>query len=257
MGAIYHTTAVIEPLTDFIFCTDRPIDQGERVFILDRLFTALSNAYSTLKDYYNTLESRIQAQKILINGSLFPYRVTFSFNDEVVTMTYHRWLHQDKLLWVAETDRSESVIVKFSRRYCSDAHRLLAEAGFAPKLYYADGEDSTDILRMIVMQNIEDTIPLGDVPTLHRPQVFGQIRQALKLLHDNDFVFGDLRPPNILVTKDCQKVMLVDFDWSGKLGVARYPAGGVNPEHAWPDGVEANGLIEIAHDLKWFKTLNS
>ncbi|CAG8755776.1 13803_t:CDS:1, partial [Acaulospora colombiana] len=69
--------------------------------------------------------------------------------------------------------------------------------------------------------------------------------------------FGDLRPPNILVTKDCQKVMLIDFDWSGKLGVARYPAGGVNPEYAWPDGVEANGRIEREHDLGWFKTLNS
>ncbi|PVF94056.1 hypothetical protein CPB86DRAFT_876678 [Serendipita vermifera] len=235
MGAIYHTTTVVEPLTDFIFCADRPMDQ----------------------DYYNTLESRIQAQMIPINTSLFPYRITYSFNDEVVTMTYHRWLHQDKLVWVAETARGESVIVKFARRYCSGAHQLLAEAGLVPKLYYADGEDSTEIFRMIVMENIEGTIPLCAVPTPQRPQVFGQIRQALTLLHDNHFVFGDLRPPNILVTKDCQKVMLIDFDWSRKLGVARYPAGGVNPEHAWPDGVEANGRIEIEHDLKWFKTLNT
>jgi hypothetical protein len=257
MGAIYHTTAVIEPLTDFVFCADRPMDQGEKVFVLDRLFTALSNAYSTLKEYYSTLESRIQAKTIPINMSLFPYRVMYSFNNEAITMMYCRWLHQDKLVWVAETALRESIIVKFTRRYCSDAHKLLAGAGLAPKLYYADREDSTDILRMIVMQNIEGTIPLGNVPTLHRPQVFSQIRRALTLLHDNDFVFGDLRPPNILVTEDYQKVMLIDFDWSGKLGVARYPAAGVNPEHAWPDGVEANGLIERTHDLEWFNTLNS
>jgi hypothetical protein len=175
MGAIYHTTAVIEPLTDFIFCADRPVDQGARVFVLDRLFTALSNAYNTLKDYYGTLESRIRAQTISINTSLFPYRVAFSSNDEVFTMTYLRWLDQDKLIWTAETSRRESVIVKFARRYCSDAHQLLADAGLAPKLYYADKEDSTEILRMIVMQNIEATIPLSNVPTLHRPRVFDEI----------------------------------------------------------------------------------
>ncbi|RVD82678.1 uncharacterized protein DFL_007096 [Arthrobotrys flagrans] len=253
LGAIYHTQSIIEPLTDFIFCGDRPIDYGARLLVLTRLFAALSNAYDLLKNYYKTLESKIRNREIPIDSSLFPYRNIYSSNDSVVTFTYFGLLQADKLVWAAQTSQNESVIVKFTHQYCSDAHRLLAEAGFAPKLYYAD-ENST--LQMIVMQHIKGTVFLSEVPESHRAQIHSQFRQALKLLHNNDFVFGDLRPSNILVTDDYQKVLLIDFDWSGKQGVARYPAGGVNREHAWPTGVEANGLIEKEHDLRWLQTLN-
>lgn len=254
LGAIYQTQSIIEPLTDFIFCGDRPIDYGTKLLVLTRLFAALSNAYDLLKNYYETLEFKIQNQEISINSSLFPYRSTYSFNNSVVTFTYFGLLQTDKLVWAAQTSQNDSIIIKFTHQYCSDAHRLLAEAGFAPKLYYADKEDSA--LEMVVMQHIKDAVFLSEVPEFYRAQIHSQIRQALKLLHDNDFVFGDLRPPNILVTDDYQKVMLIDFDWSGKQGVARYPAGGVNQEHAWPAGVEANGLIEKEHDLRWLQTLN-
>ena len=257
LGAIYHTTAVIEPLTDFIFCADRPMDQGARIFTLARLFVSLSNAHSTLRNYYETLKSKIQDQSIPVNSSLFPYRVTFPSEGGVVAITYLQWLDEDKLVWIAETSQNESVIVKFTRHYCSNAHELLAKAGLAPILYYADEEESAENLRMIVMQNIEGAVHLDEVPRPHRPQVFDRIREALTLLHDNDFVFGDLRPPNILVTKDYQQVKIVDFDWCGKQGIARYPVGGVNREHAWPDGVETNGLIEKVHDEKWLQTLKS
>ena len=93
-------------------------------------------------------------------------------------------MQKDKPVWIARTPQNESVNVKFTRQYCADAHRLLAEAGFAPKLYHAD-EDSTDILQMTVMQNVEANVPLSEVPTPYRPQVLDKVRQALTLLHDN------------------------------------------------------------------------
>jgi len=43
-----------------------------------------------------------------------------------------------------------------------------------------------------------------------------------------EFVHGDLREPNMLC--DGEKVMLVDFDWGGKVGEAYYPTARLSPE---------------------------
>ena len=50
-----------------------------------------------------------------------------------------------------------------------------------------------------------------------------QTKEAIKKLHDGGFVFGDLRPPNVLFSGG--RVLLIDFDWAGKSGEAQYPCG--------------------------------
>src|ERR1700743_505221 len=87
LGAIYHTTAMIEPLKDYIFCADRPIDLGTRVPFFARLFTALSNAYRILQNYYRNLESEIKTRRITIDSSLFPYRVTYPSHNGIIAIT--------------------------------------------------------------------------------------------------------------------------------------------------------------------------
>ena len=44
----------------------------------------------------------------------------------------------------------------------------------------------------------------------------------MRTLHSNGFVHGDLRAPNILLLKD-NTVRILDFDWTGCAGVAKYP----------------------------------
>lgn len=49
-------------------------------------------------------------------------------------------------------------------------------------------------------------------------------------------MFGDLRLPNIMVTKD-NEVMFIDLDWVGRDGESRYPiimAQSID----WPEGVK-------------------
>ena len=46
---------------------------------------------------------------------------------------------------------------------------------------------------------------------------------------------------------DTIDVCLVDFDWSGKVGEARYP-GFLNPQLPWHPGVHANKLLKQKHD---------
>jgi len=47
------------------------------------------------------------------------------------------------------------------------------------------------------------------------------LRAAVKVMHDADYVHGDLRSPNVLVKDD--QVYLVDFEWAGKAGAVTYP----------------------------------
>ena len=51
------------------------------------------------------------------------------------------------------------------------------------------------------------------------------------------------------------KVVLVDFDWSGKRGTARYPSDILLEKGAWHPGVQRGGLVEKAHDAFHFRAL--
>ncbi|KDQ07365.1 hypothetical protein BOTBODRAFT_120196, partial [Botryobasidium botryosum FD-172 SS1] len=64
-------------------------------------------------------------------------------------------------------------------------------------------------------------------------QIIERVEEAMKLLHGNGFVFGDLRAPNILRVDG--GAMLIDFDWAGKVGEAKYPLD-INFEVNWAEG---------------------
>ncbi len=84
-------------------------------------------------------------------------------------------------------------------------------------------------------------------------KVRSQVRKAIELLHGHNFVFGDLRLPNVMVTRD-MKVRLIDFDWAGVDGQARYPLL-ISEGIGWPEGVEALALMTREHDLDMLKRL--
>ena len=46
-------------------------------------------------------------------------------------------------------------------------------------------------------------------------------RSALELSHSRGLVFGDLHPPNVMITKDGEVKL---FDWAGEEGQAKYPS---------------------------------
>ena len=58
----------------------------------------------------------------------------------------------------------------------------------------------------------------------HRDRNFAEkLQMAAQTLHDTDFVYGDLREPNILVTED-SGLKNIDFNWYGKDGEVCYPS---------------------------------
>ncbi|KAH9971624.1 hypothetical protein BJV74DRAFT_865776 [Russula compacta] len=52
--------------------------------------------------------------------------------------------------------------------------------------------------------------------------VLSQVQDAIKILHAENIVFGDIRSPDIMLTED-ERVMLIDFDWCGVYAEGTYP----------------------------------
>jgi len=74
----------------------------------------------------------------------------------------------------------------------------------------------------------------------------------VQLLHNGQFVHGDIRDVNIFVGNLAPEVAihLVDFDWAGSIGAAVYPIDVNKSTMTRPDDVEGGGLITKEHDLK-------
>jgi len=77
--------------------------------------------------------------------------------------------------------------------------------------------------------------------------VRSMVERAIGALHANGLVFGDLRSPNVMITKD-GKVKLIDFNWAGVEGQAKYPSL-ISKEIVWSAGVKARAVINRQHDL--------
>jgi RIO-like serine/threonine protein kinase len=100
---------------------------------------------------------------------------------------------------------------------------------------------------MVVMDYV-DGITVDRAPSL--PSSFHeQVQAILTFLHQHDFVFGDIRGPNLMLTKDA-KVVLIDCDWIGKHGVSQYPIM-MSQSIKWPEGVKDGlGVMKKEHDLE-------
>ncbi|KAG6900734.1 hypothetical protein C0993_003760 [Termitomyces sp. T159_Od127] len=88
-----------------------------------------------------------------------------------------------------------------------------------------------------------------------RDKIRNKVRGIVQELHEGGFVHGDVRDINVLVDPGSLQsadvmVFLIDFDWAGAAGIARYPYD-VNTEMVRrPEGVEGGGLILLEHDLE-------
>jgi tRNA A-37 threonylcarbamoyl transferase component Bud32 len=72
------------------------------------------------------------------------------------------------------------------------------------------------------------SITHSDLLTRHRDHWTKYLMRLVKRFHAAGFVHGDLWDENILCKDD--NVVLVDFDWGGKVGEATYPTLDLHPE---------------------------
>ena len=250
---------IVQRLTDYIWTGVHSTLNDNHYNRVARIMNSLKRGVEELRSYYIGLDP-IPLRSGDIHPRFFPS--IHAYRDDqarIVAFKYTRPLENDPtcVTFCATTleDSPKAIVVKFVQRYGADAHRCLAEKGFAPRLLYhgpvgvQDGDPTYGHLRMVVMEYIEGVTldkakELGQVPKTLQAQV----TTALRHLHDDGFVFGDLRPPNIMITMN-EKIKLIDFDWAGKKGISQYPLL-ISPRLNWPDGVGGLSIMETRHDME-------
>jgi hypothetical protein len=240
-GAVFADgVPCIQPLTCNVPFLPAPMGRHLRTSQL-RLCKALRFGAGLLSQWY-------KEPKAVSDQATFPY--IRSYNDDA-NGTEVRFAYKERLdiyttgsLFLAETDNNADIIVKFVEIYGEDVHRKLFDMDMAPKLYAV--EKTAHSFQMVVM-HFEPDARMWD------PAVDGvddtkktRLKNILEALKRDDFVHGDLRCNNLLVCSD-GTVKLIDFDWAGKVGSARYPVE-LNPEAGFHRDASVGRLISFEHD---------
>lgn len=255
-GAVFADTFICQELTDYITLGSHPTHPDRGLRRVAQVLHALKECIQDLVVFYTNLADAPLPPRTP-HRLVFPCYTKYTLNGHRVTFRYIRRLTPMKsarAVFLASitspsTRKEKRVVIKFTRSYCPEAHRLLAELSLAPELLY-HGEIEGAGVQLVVMEwllNIR-TNPAGR----WTEQRIKLLRHALDALHSRGFVFGDLREPNIIITDVGPK--LVDFDWCGKGGEVRYPVD-LSKEIKWPDGVDGEEEIRADHDRAWFEII--
>jgi serine/threonine protein kinase len=226
-----------------------------------RIFHALKASLEKLNSYYDGLHP---IGDLPADSRYFPSITAYPHNDGLVEFEYIGFLENslDCTTLRARTKAGQDIVVKFVERYGEKAHRLLADAGLAPKLLYCGSpqlnsdQPSYQYISLAVMEYVD-----GETLAVAKPKmkqgtietVRSGVQDALELLHSHGLMFGDLRLPNVLITKDGY-VKLIDFNWAGEDGQAKYPPL-ISQDITWPEGVKAMAVMRRQHDIAMLQKL--
>ncbi|KAG2365182.1 hypothetical protein BDR07DRAFT_699102 [Suillus spraguei] len=225
---------------------------------LRKAVRSLSECYQSMSS--NTTSSSPDPQLKFLDSKFpdprFPYPYSYTCIETSLTchFTYCHQMDVTKHLFFAKTTDDKVLCVKFARHYSKEVHQRCASGGFAPALY--GFEHLPGGWFMIVMEMItEDYCCLAN---LSAPYPHGDaIAKALQSLHEEGYVHGDIRDINIMVKRDCSPgFKLMDFDWSGIIGEARYPMNVSRGIFLWrPDGAVDGQLILAEHDIQMLEVM--
>ncbi|KAG8924840.1 hypothetical protein FRC02_010152 [Tulasnella sp. 418] len=257
-GGILLDKVVVQPLTKYEW-TGYGNNQNVQVRSLARLFRALSSGISSLRQYYSPLFDGQSPDP----NRIYPAVRTFPTGPSLETFTTFEYTGQlyapkstPKPVFRAKAGTQE-LVIKFTYQYNKAAHDLLAQQGLAPRLLYVD--PALDTLNynvdvhglgpwMVVMEYVGSCLPKATLSEDDKPRIIKAIESAINMLHDEGWVFGDLRPVNVMINKN-KGIYLVDFDWCGRHSEARYPECiNISGAIKWHKDVKPVSLMKKEHD---------
>jgi hypothetical protein len=122
-------------------------------------------------------------------------------------------------MFMARTEDSSVVCIKFTCIYSLEVHKLCSSMGFAPVVQ--GFEEVLGGWYMIMMDYIGEEFHHMEKPSV---DLYESISKKIMQLHQKGYVHGDLWSRNMMVRKDgTEGLMLFDFEWSGEIGKVRYP----------------------------------
>jgi hypothetical protein len=262
-GAIFlGTQAVSATLVGYNNLTQvMPSAQLDEVFVNshDRLvwhtahtLRALRKCMDQLGDYYKNMQADDVPSDVLHPA---PHFKEFQSGQDSFQLMYRSHLLGDQLsersVFLADAvPRSNpnspiKCVVKYAERYGKEAHEFMAAANVAAELLYCEWDKTVGLWVVVTRyyKRKEKAIPTE--------QSRARLRKGLEDLHKKGLVHGDVRGGNILVDSNGD-AWLIDFDWSERVKVARYPSL-LNDKLQWVSGVEAGNLIMPEHDIGMFE----
>ncbi len=176
----------------------------------------------------------------------FPAYFEFEIPSGKIILNYEERI-DDSMVFKATDIRGGAYAVKFVEKpYGFEAHELAMTMKFAPSLITC--ARAPPYFLAIVMEWID----CRDIEALDFPIILPQIEEFVKGFHGRGMVHGDLRRNNLKVTLDGKRLIVLDFDWSGKEGIVRYPPF-MNTAIAWPARAKTGQFISKEHDIFWIR----
>ncbi|KAJ4457210.1 hypothetical protein PAPYR_7378 [Paratrimastix pyriformis] len=178
----------------------------------------------------------------------FPFSLCQDIPVQIHTQIY------ETLCFRATVSPATPVILKIARgRYGLHAHIFAMRQGFAPPLLAcyrlpemaslllasgepAEAEDPVADYLVVVMAEVPFT-PWSQMSIEQRQAQEPALRQAVRTLHESDYVHGDLRRCNVglIDAPLAPHLGIIDYDWAGRNSSACYPPF-INHRIAWPKG---------------------
>ncbi|KAI0703658.1 hypothetical protein C8T65DRAFT_709207 [Cerioporus squamosus] len=258
-SAIFMSRVIVHRLTNYIWLANSQLNDNTNVHQIACIFYMLKNALVRLRELYEQLESP-GPDDVARN---FPLVTAYRNGKKIIRFrdtSYLKDVAEGCVTYRAvkcEGDQPWEIIVKFVEHYGAAAHRLLTSHGLAPKLlYYGNIWLEGPEAEAVYIEGETAHAMLSASKKCALPEsVCSAIRCAVKLLHDNKMVHGDVRLGNLMIMKptgaeddDVEKrVRIVDFDWAGIQGKVRYPLY-LSKVILWPAGVVDHALIQFEHD---------
>ncbi|CAI2171158.1 11819_t:CDS:2 [Funneliformis geosporum] len=169
----------------------------DQVNQITRHFQALRLAFEQLSIFYQGSDLNQTGQRY------FPYLRSFKSTEKNINFTYTEELadNHTRTIWKASTDNNKRIVVT---EYNRDAHNICSSKGYASKLLYCSADNEIRALggyKMIIMEYAGTSLDkkFDKLALLRQNSIYDDIKFAINLLHENNYVFADLRPPNILV----------------------------------------------------------
>ncbi|OCB92122.1 hypothetical protein A7U60_g516 [Sanghuangporus baumii] len=211
-------------------------NRNETVVKLALIASALETCADELRDEYRDLERTSEPVEEETWHLPCPSATAFSPNSLIPELEFKAKLsRRNEKLTKLKGENAEmrslflatycgrGVIVKFAVTYNDSAHTAVADQNHAPRLHTC--EQVIGGLKMVVMERVHGKRMCDEDGNSLPRNVFEDLGKALRIIHDKDLVFGDLRDTNVMITKSDVKVeaKLIDFDWVDKDGKGRYP----------------------------------
>ncbi|KAG7440622.1 uncharacterized protein BT62DRAFT_937879 [Guyanagaster necrorhizus] len=249
LGAVFPTLPIVQRLTDYLWLGNSRSDGDDHALRLARVFQSLRLAVDDLEKYYQ--EFGLSDSQSVQTTRYFPDITEYDDDTKVVRFQYLQPLEIDEacMTFLAKLDKAhgeEQVVVRFVQRYGAEAHRLLASKGKAPALKYcgpisSDGKYWYGSLQMVVMEFLHGQTTVREA-----------VRGAVRILHDQSLVHGDIHMPNIVIIDGAgdegARMRIIDFDWAGEQGKVRYPLHLSNYTRNTL-GVKDYDIITFQHDM--------